>query len=85
VVIYSAIQHKPLTDSTVEGAYPDWANNLGLCMSITCVAVIPIYMAYKLIIAYMKGESIKAVISFFFIYSSFSVWLHVSVLVSEHT
>uniref|UniRef100_H2ZFL1 Transporter n=1 Tax=Ciona savignyi TaxID=51511 RepID=H2ZFL1_CIOSA len=44
VIIYSGINSVPIS---VGGyVYPKWADDLGLCMSVTCVALIPIYMVY---------------------------------------
>uniref|UniRef100_H2ZFK7 Transporter n=1 Tax=Ciona savignyi TaxID=51511 RepID=H2ZFK7_CIOSA len=47
VIIYSGINSVPIS---VGGyVYPKWADDLGLCMSVTCVALIPIYMVYRII------------------------------------
>ncbi|XP_078487245.1 sodium-dependent proline transporter [Ciona intestinalis] len=57
VIIYSGIKYVPISVGSY--VYPKWADDLGLCMSMTCVALIPIYMTYRIIKAVVQGGSIK--------------------------
>nr|CAB3266322.1 sodium-dependent proline transporter [Phallusia mammillata] len=58
VVIYSAIQHAPMAYPGPKDVYPAWADNLGLCMSATCVVVVPLYMFYRAAVALYRRESL---------------------------
>ena len=44
--------------------YSKWGNNLGLCMSVSCAVVVPIYMIVVVIKAIKSGESLIEVIYF---------------------
>ncbi|XP_076818625.1 sodium-dependent proline transporter-like [Clavelina lepadiformis] len=57
VIIFSAMSHGPITLG--DYTYPKWADDLGLCLSATCVAIVPIYMIYRIILALVKKESIS--------------------------
>uniref|UniRef100_H2Z9K1 Transporter n=1 Tax=Ciona savignyi TaxID=51511 RepID=H2Z9K1_CIOSA len=57
ITLFSIINYSPITLN--KQAYPKWADNLGICMSITVAAVVPLYMVYRAILAHYKGESIK--------------------------
>uniref|UniRef100_H2Z9J6 Transporter n=1 Tax=Ciona savignyi TaxID=51511 RepID=H2Z9J6_CIOSA len=56
ITLFSIINYSPITLN--KQAYPKWADNLGICMSITVAAVVPLYMVYRAILAHYKGESI---------------------------
>nr|XP_026691008.1 sodium-dependent proline transporter-like [Ciona intestinalis] len=60
LIIYDAINSSPITYSDYK--YPKWANDLGICMSVSCVAVIPIYAAWRVILALMRGEDLKQLV-----------------------
>uniref|UniRef100_H2Z9K0 Transporter n=1 Tax=Ciona savignyi TaxID=51511 RepID=H2Z9K0_CIOSA len=44
ITLFSIINYSPITLN--KQAYPKWADNLGICMSITVAAVVPLYMVY---------------------------------------
>jgi len=57
VTIYAAVEYSPISlDGKV---YPKWPDDLGMCMSVTVIVVVPLYMIYRLIRAWMNGENIK--------------------------
>uniref|UniRef100_H2ZGW8 Transporter n=1 Tax=Ciona savignyi TaxID=51511 RepID=H2ZGW8_CIOSA len=56
LIIYDAINASPITYGSYE--YPKWADDLGICMSVTCVATVPLYALWRIIVAYRKGEKI---------------------------
>uniref|UniRef100_H2Z9J5 Transporter n=1 Tax=Ciona savignyi TaxID=51511 RepID=H2Z9J5_CIOSA len=47
ITLFSIINYSPITLN--KQAYPKWADNLGICMSITVAAVVPLYMVYRAI------------------------------------
>uniref|UniRef100_H2ZGX1 Transporter n=1 Tax=Ciona savignyi TaxID=51511 RepID=H2ZGX1_CIOSA len=47
LIIYDAINASPITYGSYE--YPKWADDLGICMSVTCVATVPLYALWRII------------------------------------
>jgi len=58
LIISGGISYGPMDFGNKEDE--KWGDPLGLCMSVACGAVVPIYAIARIIYAYWKGESIKA-------------------------
>nr|XP_002127953.1 sodium-dependent proline transporter [Ciona intestinalis] len=56
ISIFSIVNYSPISLNNV--VYPKWADNLGMCMSLTVAAVVPLYMIYRASYAWYKGEDI---------------------------
>ncbi|XP_039248942.1 sodium-dependent proline transporter-like [Styela clava] len=57
VIVMACLSYGPISLSGE--VYPKWADDLGMCMSVTIAAVVPIYAVYAMIKAVVKGDSIK--------------------------
>lgn len=60
IILYSGINYSPMTLGDYK--YPDWAENLGLCMTFFVCATIPIYMVVRVILALVRKEPLGALI-----------------------
>ncbi|CAK8671892.1 unnamed protein product [Clavelina lepadiformis] len=60
LLIYTGINSSTITYG--DYTYPKWANDLGICMSVSVVAVVPIYAFCRLAVAWKRGETIKSLI-----------------------
>lgn len=58
LVISGGISYSPMDFG--DPKYESWGDALGLCMSVTCGVAVPIYAIARIIYAYVKNESIKA-------------------------
>jgi len=58
LIVSSSVSYTPMDFGHED--YASWGNNLGLCMSVSCGVVVPIYAIGRIIVAYSKGESIKS-------------------------
>lgn len=62
IIIYGLISYEPLKSVYDDYEFPQWANILGLCISASSVACIPMVAIYQLIIA--PGNSIRQKLRF---------------------
>ncbi|XP_039266427.2 sodium-dependent proline transporter-like [Styela clava] len=58
IILYSGIFYTPITFGDYK--YPKWAENLGLCMSFSVCATVPLYMVGRMIVALIQGQSIRS-------------------------
>ena len=56
VIVMACISYGPI--SLYGNVYPKWADDLGLCMSVTVIAVVPIYAAYAIIKDVINGKNV---------------------------
>ena len=59
LLIYSSIGASVLTYN--DYTYPKWADDLGICMSVTCAAVVPMYALGRVVHALLTGKSLSSV------------------------
>lgn len=57
IIVYGLISYEPLRSVYDDYEFPPWANVLGLCISASSVACIPIVAVYQFIIA--PGDSLR--------------------------
>ena len=62
IIVYGLISYEPLKSVYDDYAFPKWANILGLCISASSVACIPLFAVYQFIVA--PGDSVRQKLQF---------------------